>query len=78
MRNVIMCAFNHATEKFNDNEITPRFIEWVNIYMKARFDGRYKVKFRAASNRSAIVEYQNRCYYLYYDWKQHIYVCENS
>lgn len=78
MKQQIAEAFNYATTKCGGKEITPRFITEVNAFIKCRNDRRYKVKFKATSSTSALVEYQGRRYYVWYGWINSAYVCEND
>ena len=78
MKQQIAEAFNYATTKCGGKEITPRFITEVDNFIKCRNDRRYKVKFKAASNTSALVEYQGRRYYVWFGWTNSSYVCEND
>lgn len=76
MENQIAEAFNSTATKCGGKEITPRFITEVDNFIKCRNDRRYKVKFKATSSTSALVEYQGRRYCVWYDWTNSAYVCK--
>ena len=69
-------AINKAVQSEESYRLTPKVYQKVNKHLKLFVDGRYHLNVKASADTTAIVEYCNVQYYVYYDHLYNKYVCE--
>lgn len=69
-------AINKAVQSVEGYKLTPNVFKRANNHLKLFVDGRYRLIPKASADTTAIVEYCNVEYYLYYDYNNKVYVCE--
>jgi hypothetical protein len=69
-------AINKAVQSVGDYKLTPKVYMRANKHLKMFVGIRYNLNVKASADTSAIVEFGNVDYYLYYDYNNKVYVCE--
>ena len=69
-------AINKAVQNEESYRLTPKVYRMANKHLKLFVNGKYHLNVKASADTTAIVEYCNVDYYLYYDYPTKKYVCE--
>lgn len=69
-------AINKAVQSVDGYKLTPKVYMRANKHLKMFVGSRYTLIPKASADTSAIVEFANVEYYLYYDYNNKVYVCE--
>jgi len=69
-------AINKAVQECGNYRLAPNVFKRANSNLKLLVGGSYTLTLKASADTTAIVEFGNVKYYLYYDYINKVYVCE--